>query len=470
MIPCNIIHDLLYGSLVCRQDGEGVLPFPVFHVQNARLTILTHTKTRKVTKLKTHKKCVDVHRFHPFDSLPVVIRTTTMAAFLHRTGIIITLFVLGSMLVKTTNSLRVAVLGSGIAGSSAARTLADRGVEVTVFEAGFGVGGRTSTRITRDDSRHQFDHGAQYIGSPKTETFRKTLESWKSEGYVKEWSGTFGSAIDSKVEVESEKKERWVGYPQMNSICSNLLDHKNIRVECQTRAEASQTEEKRWSITHGKTKKDLGTFDWLIASDRNSGAHRRSDLASASVDEFTTGIRDIKSVKSLTAMVVFERSLELKMDGIQFTGKDSQYGSLGWVARDSSKPGRERKDGQECWVLQSHPDAAKKLLKGKYKIQEIREMAKEVLVGDFTNSLPHLAGSDDMDVPAVVTSVGHRWGAAFPIPSSEFQDMDSQLIAAEHFVACGDYFGKLSGRIEGAYLSGQSAANEIIQLNTEFLR
>jgi hypothetical protein len=39
--------------------------------------------------------------------------------------------------------------------------------------------------------------------------------------------------------------------------------------------------------------------------------------------------------------------------------------------------------------------------------------------------------------------------------------MESQLIADKQFVACGDYFGKLSGRIEGAYLSGLSAANQL---------
>jgi len=392
-----------------------------------------------------------------------------MASLLH---IFLAIVVFGSMLVQTTNSLRVAVLGSGIAGSSAARTLADRGVEVTVFEAGRGIGGRTSTRITRSDSRHQFDHGAQYIGSPKTDTFRESLESWKSDGFVKEWSGTFATAVGSKVEVESEKKDRWVGFPRMNSICSNLLHHKNIRVKLQTRADVSQKNEKGWNLKHGKTKEDLGTFDWLIASDRNSGAHHRKDLSSANVQEFTTGIKAIQSVKSLTAMVVFEKPLDLKIDGIQFTGKDAQYGSLGWVARDTSKPGRERKDGQECWVLQSHPNAAKELLKGKYKVGEIREMARDVLVGDFLNSLPHLAGNDrddDFEIPSIATSMGHRWGAAFPIPSQEFTEMDSQLIASEQFVACGDYFGKLPGRIEGAYLSGRSAANEIIQLNEELL-
>lgn len=374
-----------------------------------------------------------------------------------------------SMLVQTTNSLRVAVLGSGIAGSAAARTLAERGVEVVVFEAGFGIGGRTSTRVTRDDFKYQFDHGAQYIGSPKTDAFQECLEEWKSVGFVKEWTGNFGSAVGSNVEVETEKKERWVGFPRMNSICRNLVHHRNTRVKLQTRANALRTIE-GWSLTDSKTRKDLGTFNWLVASDRNSGSHFRRDLAEGNVEEFTTGIRNIKSVKSLTAMVAFEKPLELKLDGVQFTGKDSQYGSLGWVARDSSKPGRERKDGHECWVLQSHPDAAKKLLKGKRKIGEIREMAREVLVGDFLKSLPLLAGSEKVEIPSVVLSVGHRWGAAFPILSQEYQGMNCQLIESEKFVACGDYFGKLSGRIEGAYLSGQAAANEIIQMNEELLR
>jgi len=376
------------------------------------------------------------------------------------------------MLIQSTNSLRVAVLGSGISGSVAARTLADRGAEVTVFEVGFGLGGRTSTRIMRDAPRYQFDHGAQYIGAPKTDTFRDALESWKSDGFVKEWSGTFATAVGSDMESETEKKERWVGFPRMNSICGNLLHHKNIRLKLQTRADASRSNENGggWNIQHGKTKKDLGNFDWVIASDRNSGARHRSDLSSANIQEFTTGIRGIQSVKSLTAMVVFEKPLNLEIDGIQFTGKDSQYGSLGWVARDTSKPGRERKDGQECWVLQSHPGAAKKLLKGKYKTNEVREMARDVLIKDFMNSLPHLTGTSAVEVPPIVTSVGHRWGAAFPIPSPEFAEIDCQLIASEQFVACGDYFGKLPGRIEGAYLSGLAGANEIIKLNEELLR
>jgi predicted NAD/FAD-dependent oxidoreductase len=115
------------------------------------------------------------------------------------------------VLVQTTNSLRVAVLGSGIAGSTAARTLADRGVQVTVFEAGHGIGGRTSTRITRDDSHYQFDHGAQYISKPKTDLFQDALDQWKGNGWVEDWSGTFVRQVMVYIILGDgeKKKERW---------------------------------------------------------------------------------------------------------------------------------------------------------------------------------------------------------------------------------------------------------------------
>ncbi|MEO0815401.1 MAG: FAD-dependent oxidoreductase, partial [Myxococcota bacterium] len=55
---------------------------------------------------------------------------------------------------------RVAIVGAGMAGMSCARTLADHGVPVTVFDKGRGPGGRMSTRRAEP---HVFDHGAQYF-------------------------------------------------------------------------------------------------------------------------------------------------------------------------------------------------------------------------------------------------------------------------------------------------------------------
>ena len=109
-------------------------------------------------------------------------------------NIVLMMFLLRSlfslvMLLMTTSrvkSIQVAVLGSGIASSTAACTLAERGIEVTVYEVGFSIGGRTSTRITQDEFRYQFDQGAQYISKPKTVLFEETLKDWKGKGWVKE--------------------------------------------------------------------------------------------------------------------------------------------------------------------------------------------------------------------------------------------------------------------------------------------
>ncbi len=119
------------------------------------------------------------------------------------------LFIVMMFKATTIKSLQVAVLGSGITGSTAARKLAEKGIKVTVFGAGHGIGGRTSTRITRDEYRYQFDHGAQYIGTPKTEDFRETLQNWEVK-----W---LGEGVDRKVH---DSVSGWIcGRKRQGTIC-----------------------------------------------------------------------------------------------------------------------------------------------------------------------------------------------------------------------------------------------------------
>lgn len=51
---------------------------------------------------------------------------------------------------------RVAVCGGGLSACAAANRLASNGIEVTIFEAGRGLGGRSATR--RSENVY-FDHG-----------------------------------------------------------------------------------------------------------------------------------------------------------------------------------------------------------------------------------------------------------------------------------------------------------------------
>ena len=55
---------------------------------------------------------------------------------------------------------RIAVLGGGVAGCMCAATLSRTGTCVTLVEMGRGLGGRASTRRTREDPNLLIDHGA----------------------------------------------------------------------------------------------------------------------------------------------------------------------------------------------------------------------------------------------------------------------------------------------------------------------
>ena len=211
----------------------------------------------------------------------------------------------------------------------------------------------------------------------------------------------------------------------------------------------------------------------LIASDRLSATNNRADLREAPVSQFKDHVESILSVPILTLMVAFESSLDIPLDGIRFDeGED--FGSLGWIARDTSKPGRERADGQECWVVQSGPKAAQQVLDSiaqddpnisfEAKRELVREKSKEILLKDFMDAIPKLVGAKDIDIPRTTTVIGHRWSAAFPsVPKETTETVGECLKHTEQsFVACGDYMGTFTGRVEGAYLSGEAAANAIL--------
>ncbi|HYN42708.1 MAG TPA: FAD-dependent oxidoreductase [Thermoanaerobaculia bacterium] len=75
----------------------------------------------------------------------------------------------------------VLIVGAGVAGLVAARTLADHGLEVTIVDKFHGVGGRLATRRLGDGA--SFDHGAALF-DPVSEPFRRQLAAWEEDGLV----------------------------------------------------------------------------------------------------------------------------------------------------------------------------------------------------------------------------------------------------------------------------------------------
>lgn len=87
---------------------------------------------------------------------------------------------------------RAIVVGAGLSGLMAARTLVDRGWHVTVLDKGRGVGGRMATRrISTPDGRTAIlDHGAQFF-TVRDARFARLVNEWSSVGVVREWCRGF---------------------------------------------------------------------------------------------------------------------------------------------------------------------------------------------------------------------------------------------------------------------------------------
>jgi predicted NAD/FAD-dependent oxidoreductase len=438
-------------------------------------------------------------------------------------------------------------------------------MDITIYEAGRGIGGRMSTRYTatNDDTnsnrntmqvqkRLQFDHGCQYIGPAKTEEFKLALQTWNQRGWIKEWKGKFGridyttnnnnkqgsettTSTSIGYEETTNNTTRYVGYPRMNSICENIIsqyssladavvsvaDHlpsheeekipSTLTVITNTRIQPllhnsisedySSTNDncyegsRMWQLASEKTKHntttnnedeflvvddddDDGYYDWLVVTDLSSARsliHMHDPKDNEQLSSSFISISGVEYIPICTTMITLNQPLtSIPVDGIEFSpNMENNFGSLGWIARDSSKPGRRRHnnnnkdDKRESWILQSTSLGGKVLLdtmKGQ-SINQIREGIRKTMVDDFLNAIPHLISvigeGNNVILPTVIDSVGHRWGAAFPI--KPLVDMDSYIDTAQQLVVCGDYFGTRHGRVEGAFQSGRSAAQKLIR-------
>ena len=154
----------------------------------------------------------------------------------------------------------VAVVGAGISGLMCARTLADHGFPVTVFEKSRGVGGRMATR--RTDDGFQFDHGAQYF-TARDNRFRRYVNSWIDDRIVSPWRGRIVVLENGELTGEKNGTDRYVAVPRMNAICKHLATDLDVRLE--TRIDPLKREGNQWRIADDKGA-TLGLFDVAVVS------------------------------------------------------------------------------------------------------------------------------------------------------------------------------------------------------------
>jgi len=324
-----------------------------------------------------------------------------------------------------SDQLSVAVVGAGISGLFAARTLADYGLHVRVFDKGRGPGGRCSTRR---EGEFSFDHGAQYF-TVRDDRFRRYVDSWIDEGLVQSWQGRIGIAAGGEVQLKRDGIDRFVGVPGMSAVARHLASQLNIAHD--TKVRGIEGTSNYWRLIEDSGE-DLGFFNVAIVA-------VPPEQAASLLVKSPNLLKQVQSVGMLptwAVMAVFDRSLDLELDGVFV--HDSP---LTWAVRNNSKPGRSN---HECWVL--HGTNKWSAL----HLEEDEADVSAILLQAFFKAI----GSQSIQP---IFAKAHRWRFALaenPLKVGCLWDDKLRL------GACGDWCHM--SRVEGAFLSGMAMAGRVL--------
>lgn len=131
------------------------------------------------------------------------------------------------------------VIGAGISGLVAARTLKNAGIDTIILEKSQGMGGRMATR--RIDTAH-FDHGAQYF-TVRDDRFERIVDDWLKAGVARVWSEGFPKDGERR---EPDGRPRYCGDDGMTTIPKFLAIPLDVRLN--TRVTTITPGDERWRI------------------------------------------------------------------------------------------------------------------------------------------------------------------------------------------------------------------------------
>src|SRR5690606_11193494 len=122
----------------------------------------------------------------------------------------------------------IAIIGTGIAGLSAAQALHAAGQNVELFDKSHGSGGRMSSK--RSDAG-SLDLGAQYF-TARDRRFAEVVQQWRDRGWVAEWPRSLYNFSAGHLLPSPDEQIRWVGTPRMSAITRALLGGLPVNFSC----------------------------------------------------------------------------------------------------------------------------------------------------------------------------------------------------------------------------------------------
>ncbi len=324
-------------------------------------------------------------------------------------------------------SFSTAIIGAGLSGLVAARSLADHSLKVDVFDKARGPGGRMATRR---HGNYAFDHGAQYF-TARDDRFRHYVRAWIDEGLVQRWEGRMAVAKDGQVTSKPGETDRYVGVPRMSALTRHLST--SLDIQYQTRVAHVERTDDCWRLLDDDGA-DLGTYDVVLVT---TPPPQSAPLV-AEASDLARQVEAVTMLPCWAVMTVFDEPLPLLYDGLFV-----HDAPVSWAARNSSKPGR---GPQESWVLHGSPS---------WSIANL-EADKEAIAAEMLAAFFDATGLEPV-APRFVQA--HRWRYAL---AENPLDAGCLWNAELKMGVCGDWCR--NSRVEGAFLSGMAAAGRVLDL------
>lgn len=323
--------------------------------------------------------------------------------------------------------MKIAIIGAGLAGLTAASRLSAAGHEVDVLEKSRGAGGRMSTRR---EPWASLDLGAQYF-TARSPAFREQVARWLRGGVAARWRFTPRRIEGGVLRPSPDATRRYVGLPGMNAPARSL--GKGVRLITGARVRGLERQGPGWRLLGEAIDAD-DVYDWVISS---APAEQARELLAGTA--LGARISPDPHTPCWAVALATRGEVDERIQGI--FGDDL----VSWAARQSRKPGRSApSDCDDVWVLHFSPTWS-------------RDNGKE------TSLDPAALGADWLQAAlGARLEIRHRYRHYWRYANSAGDGNQGPCLVdpRQQLAAIGAWC--LGGKVEDAWLSGQALAERLL--------
>jgi predicted NAD/FAD-dependent oxidoreductase len=322
----------------------------------------------------------------------------------------------------------VVVVGAGICGLLAAKTLTAGGYRVIVFDKGRGLGGRLATRRIDDAV---FDHGAQYF-TARDPAFRARVQHWLEIGIVRPWATGFALSDGT---FKEDGEQRYCGVSGMTGIAKHLAQ--GLDVHLQAKVDHLSVHDGGWKISTESGEAVSGKA-LLLTPPVPQTLQLLSAGSIALPDPIRAELEQVEYAPCLALLVQLSGPSLIPDPGALWLPGEP----ISWIA-DNQRKG-----------ISPAPGASLTIHAGQvYSLKNWATPEPEVTKTLLNAAAPWLGS-----VP--VRTQLHRW--RYSIPTHLHPERCVSLQEPAPLVLAGDAFG--GPRIEGAALSGLAASARVAEI------